>query len=146
MKTTLFFLLIVVFSATVFPQSTAQKKRSEAEIRAVLTRQAAAWNAGDIEGFMLGYWNSPNLVFVSGDNITRGWKSTLERYKRTYDSREKMGTLAFSELEINVISATAATVLGAWSLERAGDNPHGKFTLVLRKFKSGWRVVHDHTS
>lgn len=146
MKTTLFFLLIVVFSVTVFPQSAAQKKRSEAAIRAVLTRQATAWNAGDIEGFMRGYWNSPNLVFVSGDNITRGWQSTLERYKRTYDSREKMGTLTFSGLEIDILSATAATVLGSWSLERANDNPHGKFTLILRKFKSGWRVVHDHTS
>ena len=146
MKTTSILILILVFSFTAFSQSAIQKKRSESAIRAVLDRQAAAWNAGDIDGFMKGYWHSPKLVFVSGDNITRGWQATIDRYKRTYDSREKMGVLTFSGLEINVLSDTAAVVLGSWSLQRTADNPHGKFTLIFRKFKAGWRVIHDHTS
>lgn len=95
---------------------------------------------------MLGYWNSEKLVFASGDNVTHGWQTTLERYKKNYDSREKMGTLKFSDLEFNVISKDAAVVLGSWSLTRTSDNPKGKFTLIFRKFKDGWRIVHDHTS
>ncbi|HBR57016.1 MAG TPA: DUF4440 domain-containing protein [Blastocatellia bacterium] len=146
MKTTSILILILVFSFTAFSQSAIQKKRSESAIRAVLDRQAAAWNSGDIDGFMKGYWHSPKLVFVSGDNITRGWQATIDRYKRTYDSREKMGVLTFSGLEINILSDTAAVVLGSWSLQRTADNPHGKFTLIFRKFKAGWRVIHDHTS
>ena len=107
--------------------------------------QAAAWNRGDLEAFMQGYWNSEKLVFV-GSDVTRGWQPTLDRYKRTYGTREKMGTLTFSDLEITILSKDAAVVLGSWSLARATDNPHGKFTLVFRKFKEGWRIVLDHTS
>jgi ketosteroid isomerase-like protein len=116
------------------------------EIKAVMNRQTAAWNAGDIDGFMRGYWNSPQLVFVSGANVTKGWQPTLERYKKNYDSRAKMGVLTFSDLEIEVLSKDAATVLGSWSLAREKDNPHGKFTLIFRRFKDGWKIVHDHTS
>ncbi|MCV5961012.1 hypothetical protein OFO30_37075, partial [Escherichia coli] len=82
------------------------------EIRSVLLKQVSAWNRGDIQGFMRGYYNSEKLVFISGDNITRGWSPTLERYKRNYDSREKMGVLSFSDLEFTFLSRKAAVVIG----------------------------------
>ena len=116
------------------------------DINTVMNNQAADWNRGDIDAFMRGYWNSEKLVFVSSDGVTRGWQPTLDRYKKSYDTRAKMGTLTFSELEINVIAKDAAVVLGSWSLAREKDNPHGKFTLIFRKFREGWRIVHDHTS
>jgi beta-aspartyl-peptidase (threonine type) len=135
--------LALVMSGAAFAQS-AQK--AETAIREVMNEQVAAWNRGDIDGFMAGYWHSPRLTFVSGTNVTRGWQETLDRYKKGYDTRAKMGTLTFSELEITVLSKDAAVVLGSWSLAREKDNPHGKFTLIFRKFKEGWRVVMDHTS
>ena len=136
-------LTVVILCGSAFAVS---KGDAPAEIRKVMDDQSAAWNRGDIEGFMHGYWNSPQLVFVSGTNVTRGWQPTLDRYKKGYDSREKMGTLTFSDLEITVLSKDAAVVLGSWSLARQGDNPHGKFTLIFRKFRDGWRIVMDHTS
>jgi len=119
---------------------------SETAIRAVLEAQAAAWNRGDVEGYMDGYDRSPKTEFVGGDSITRGWQEVLDRYKQKYDSREKMGTLTFSDLEINILSNDAALVLGRWRLKRATDEPHGTFTLLFRKTKAGWRIVHDHSS
>ncbi len=95
---------------------------------------------------MQGYWNSPDMKFVSGENVARGWQAALDRYKKSYDSKEKMGVLTFSDLEITLLSKNAALVLGNWALEREPDNPKGKFTLVFRKFKDGWKVIHDHTS
>lgn len=117
-----------------------------ATIRAVLDAQTAAWNRGDIEGFMDGYARSADIVFISGDSLTHGWQIVLDRYKKNYDTREKMGTLAFSDLEIKVISKDTAVVIGRWQLTRAGDTPHGRFTLIFRRAKEGWRIVHDHTS
>jgi len=140
-----FALGLVLFGVS-FAQSEKQKSAIASEIRQVMNEQTAAWNRGDIDGFMQGYWNSDKLVFVSGDNLTYGWKPTLERYKKNYDSRAKMGTLTFSGLEIEVLSKDAAKVLGSWALAREKDNPKGKFTLIFRKFKDGWRIVHDHTS
>jgi len=134
------FLSILFLASSVFAQGNAAK-----EIRKVMDDQAAAWNRGDLEAFMKGYWNSEKLVFV-GSEVTRGWQPTLDRYKTAYGTREKMGTLTFSDLEITLLSNDAAVVLGSWSLARATDNPHGKFTLVFRKFKEGWRIVMDHTS
>ena len=139
------FLLFLSFGLTC-AQNMKGEAKSASEIRRVMDEQTAAWNRGDIEGFMQGYWKSENLVFVSGDNVTKGWQPTLDRYKKNYDSRAKMGTLTFSDLTINVLNKEWATVLGSWSLQREKDNPHGKFTLIFRKFKDGWRIVHDHTS
>jgi beta-aspartyl-peptidase (threonine type) len=145
MKNFLFSLpIILLFAASLSAQS--KNERIAAEIRQVMDAQVAAWNAGDIDAFMRGYWNSPDLVFVSGDTVTKGWQPTIDRYKKRYDSRAKMGTLAFSDLEIEVLSKDAAKVLGSWSLAREADNPKGKFTLIFRRFKDGWRIVHDHTS
>jgi ketosteroid isomerase-like protein len=141
------FLLLVLcaFLATnLFAQSKDEKTKTA--IRSVMDAQAAAWNRGDIDGFMQGYWNSPQLIFVSGANVTRGWQPTIERYKKSYDTRAKMGTLTFSDLEIEVLSKDSAVVLGSWSLQREKDKPGGKFTLIFKRFKDGWKIVHDHTS
>ena len=144
MKKFLLLALLAILATNGFAQSRDEKIK--AAIRAVMDAQAAAWNRGDIDGFMQGYWNSPELVFVSGAQVTRGWQPTIERDKKSYDSRATMGVLTFSDLEIDVLSKDAAVVLGSWSLQRENDNPHGKFTLIFRKFKDGWKIVHDHTS
>jgi hypothetical protein len=102
----LLFAFLLLFAASVSAQS--KNERVAAEIRKVMDEQVSAWNRGDIDGFMQGYWNSDKLVFVSGDNLTYGWQPTLERYKKNYDSRAKMGVLAFSDLEIEVLSKDAA--------------------------------------
>lgn len=115
-------------------------------IRAVLDEQVQAWNRGDVDGFMNGYARSDDTTFISGDTLTRGWQTVLDRYKKNYDSRDKMGTLSFTELEIKPVSDDAAVVNGRWLLTRAGDSPHGRFTLIFRHLTEGWRIVHDHTS
>jgi len=115
-------------------------------VHAVLDAQRDAWNRGDIEDYMDGYARSGEITFVSGDAITRGWQTVHDRYKKNYDSREKMGTLTFSDLETNVLSSDAAVTIGRWHLQRANDEPHGRFTLIFRRLKQGWRIVHDHTS
>jgi ketosteroid isomerase-like protein len=146
MKNILLLLALTLFASISSLASDTSDAKAGADIRKVMNEQTAAWNRGDIEGFMQGYWKSENLVFVSSDNVTKGWQPTLDRYQKNYDSREKMGTLTFSGLTINVLNKQWATVLGSWSLAREKDTPHGKFTLIFRKFKDGWRIVHDHTS
>jgi ketosteroid isomerase-like protein len=141
-------LLVIILSTT---QSNAQSSaRQDAKIgvaiQAVIEAQRDAWNRGDIKGYMDGYDRSPNTVFVSGDSVTHGWQTVLERYEKNYDSRGKMGTLTFSDLEIKPMGKDTAVVIGSWRLKRANDEPHGKFTLIFRKTKAGWRIVHDHTS
>jgi len=118
----------------------------QSEISAVLKMQQEAWNRGDIDAFMQGYWRSEQTVFVSGDEVTRGWQKVLDRYKTKYSDRAKMGTLTFSNLEITPLSNDSAVVLGSWKLNRANDQPHGRFTLIFRRFPDGWKIVHDHTS
>jgi ketosteroid isomerase-like protein len=117
-----------------------------AEIRAVMTAQVAAWNRGDIDGFMDGYARSTTTEFVSGDKITRGWQTVRNNYLKKYSNREKMGTLTFSEIKITPLSSQDAIVLGRWQLARKDDKPHGVFTLLFRRTPAGWRIVHDHTS
>ena len=115
-------------------------------VRAVIDAQKDAWNRGDVAGYMDGYSRSADIAFISGDNISRGWQTVFDRYLKNYNSREKMGTLTFSDLETTVLSADTAMVLGRWHLQRSNDQPHGRFTVVVRRTKQGWRIIHDHTS
>ena len=124
----------------------AAESNDAAEIRAVMAAQVAAWNRGDIDGFMNGYARAAATEFVSGDKLTRGWQTVRDRYKKKYDSREKMGTLTFSELKVTPLSRDAALVIGRWKLVRKSDKPQGRFTLLFRRTAAGWRIVHDHTS
>jgi ketosteroid isomerase-like protein len=141
-------ILVVCTSVSVFAQRPSKTKTAQsiAAIKAVMDAQRDAWNRGDIEGYMDGYDRSDKTVFVSGDNVTRGWQTVLDRYKKSYDTREKMGVLTFSDLEITLLGADSAKVLGRWSLKRANDEPHGRFTLIFKRTSKGWRIVHDHTS
>ena len=95
---------------------------------------------------MNGYWRSDQTVFVSGDEVTRGWQKVLDRYKTKYSDRAKMGALTFSDLEITPLSSDSAVALGSWKLKRENDEPHGRFTLIFRRLPDGWKIIHDHTS
>jgi uncharacterized protein (TIGR02246 family) len=123
-----------------------QPPDSVAEIQSVLTAQQDAWNRGDIEAFMNGYARSASTVFISEDEVTRGWETVRDRYRVKYSDRATMGTLSFSDIEVTMLSPDAAVVLGRWRLKRANDEPHGRFTLIFKRLPEGWRIVHDHTS
>jgi len=114
-------------------------------IRAVLDEQVAAWNRGDIDAYMAGYANSDATMFV-GTDVTRGWTKVRDRYKAKYDSAAKMGTLAFSDVDLRPLGEDDVVVTGAWKLTRATDAPHGRFTLIFHRRAEGWRIVYDHSS
>ncbi|MCW5968045.1 MAG: nuclear transport factor 2 family protein [Blastocatellales bacterium] len=128
--------------------TTSSDQQSEAAIRAVLDAQADAWNAGNLDEFMAGYWNSPELTFYSGGDKLMGWEATIERYRRTYQAEGKeMGRLRFSDLDLQVLGADVAVVRGRWQLTLSnGSTPGGLFTLIFHRFDHGWKIVHDHTS
>ena len=129
-------------------QSPGEKRKAQivSAVRAVIDAQRDAWNRGDVAGYMDGYARNADITFISGDSHTRGWQTVHDRYQKNYNSREKMGTLTFSDLETTVISPDSVMVLGRWHLQRTNDQPHGRFTLIFRRTKQGWRIIHDHTS
>jgi len=135
-----------ITALTIHPQQA--QKSPQAEIRAVLNAQVAAWNGGNLEVFMEGYWRSAELTFFSGDRKFSGWQAMLERYRKTYQGEgQAMGMLEFSELDIDLLSPSSALVRGRWKLTMPGGNqPGGLYTLIFRRFKNGWKIVHDHTS
>jgi ketosteroid isomerase-like protein len=126
--------------------SSADENRPVADVQAVLRAQEAAWNRGDIDGFMNGYARSNDTTFVSGGKVTRGWQTVRDRYKKKYDTREKMGTLTFSDLHVTVNAPDAANAIGKWQLRRAHDTPHGRFNLLFKRTADGWRIVRDETT
>ena len=138
--------IISILSISVFA---GQKKRDSpavGQIRAVLEAQVEAWNRRDLESFMKGYWNSPDLSFYSNATKTAGWQATIERYRKTYLSEgREMGTLTFSDLQIEMLGPAGAFVRGRWHLKMSGGEAGGLFTLIFRKFSDGWKIIHDHT-
>ena len=137
-------LIVALFHLAAPPAFAAS--REVVEIKAVLQAQAEAWNRGDIDAYMAGYAQDSRTEFVGGDTLTRGWQTVRDRYKKKYSSREKMGRLTFSEVEVQMIAPDAALVTGRWKLTRKKDQPHGRYTLLVRKRPEGWRIVHDHSS
>jgi uncharacterized protein (TIGR02246 family) len=127
-------------------QSPGDRQADRAAISAVLTAQQTAWNRGDVDAFLVGYWRSPELTFSGSNGVARGWDGVLARYKKNYPDRAAMGQLDFSELEFQFLGPDAALVLGRWHLKREKDDLGGVFTLVWQRFPDGWKIIHDHTS
>jgi ketosteroid isomerase-like protein len=118
----------------------------EAAIRAVLDMQTAAWNRGDIDTLMSGYWNSDQTEFLGANGIARGYQAVLDRYHHAYPDRKSMGTVSFTDIEVHLTCSDAAYVVGKFHLAREADQPSGVFSLDFRKFPEGWRIVLDHTT
>jgi ketosteroid isomerase-like protein len=140
---------VIPFTSTISATSTGKEQDQASavvQIRSLLRAQEAAWNRGDIDGFMAGYARSRSTIFVSQGEVRRGWEAVRTRYRKKYSDRGKMGTLTFSDLEITPLSKDAAVTIGRWELKRAEDRPYGRFTLILRCLPDGWRIVLDHTS
>lgn len=134
-------LLLIAFAPLLLAQ--------DAEIRTILKDSETAWNRGDLVTFASYYDDSPETTFI-GKEVTRGGtKAILDRYRRGYPTPEAMGTLTFSELEIRPLAKDVALAIGKFSLKRTsagGGDASGRFTLVLRKTRSGWKIIHDHSS
>lgn len=128
------------------PAADVEATDEAALIEAVLNAQAQAWNRGDIDAFMDGYWQSPDLRFASGGTVTRGYDQTLARYKARYSDQAAMASLSFTDLETVLLSTDAAVVHGHWQLTRASDAPSGLFTLVFRRMDGGWKIISDTTT
>tara|TARA_E500000331_G_C17272171_1_gene719752 strand:- start:7886 stop:8314 length:429 start_codon:yes stop_codon:yes gene_type:complete len=116
------------------------------EIKSVLEKQQNAWNTGDIEGFMQGYWQSEELVFESENGIAKGWKNTLARYKKVYPNKKRMGSLVFKILDVKLKNDSIATLKGKWEVIRKNDTPKGGFLLTFNKIKCQWLIVKDYTT
>jgi beta-aspartyl-peptidase (threonine type) len=125
-----------------------QTHDAKEEISAVLQMQVDAWNHHDLERFMSGYWNSPDLTFFSGARESNGWQAALDRYQKTYTGEgREMGKLEFTNLRIEMLAPDAAFARGEFHLTmQNGKTPHGLFTLIFRKFPDGWKIVHDHSA
>ena len=127
--------------------SAAMAQDESKAIRAVLDDQVTAWNAKDLPRFMKGYWESDDLTFFAGNDMTKGWKATLDRYRSRYQGEGKeMGKLSFEEVTVEMLGKEHALVRGRFRLEIGAERPTGIFTLILRKTPAGWRIIHDHTS
>jgi len=140
---------VVLFAALVWILVPAPRRKpdlGQADIFLLLNTQQSDWNNGDIRAFMNGYWNSPDLTFAGSSGFTQGWEPVLLRYQKTYADKAAMGTLQFSDLNIQMLGPDAAFVRGKWHLQRQAGDIGGIFTLVLRRFPEGWRIIHDHTT
>ena len=137
-------LVLVAFAQT----GNANSSDPKLAVEQVLHTLQDAWNRHDLDAFMSGYWNSPELTFFSDAKQTSGWQATLDRYRATYASPgREMGKLDFSDLRVEMLGREAAFVRGSWHLTMSdGKTPHGRFTLIFRKFHYGWKIIHDHTS
>lgn len=141
-------LLVVAFTVLAEArQKNGGPASARKEIRAVLDRQVLAWNRGDLEGFMQGYWRSPTLTFFSGGTTVSGWEQTLGRYRNRFQTAgNEMGTLEFRDMNIEVLCTSAAFVRGQYHLTMSTGESKGLFTLTFRKVGGRWKIVHDHTS
>lgn len=132
----------MLVSVKSFGQSASDRK----QILSVLETQRKAWNTGNLEAYMQGYWKSDSLLFVGSRGPTYGWQQTLDNYKKSYPDKAAMGILTFGIKKLEFLGKDVALVLGSWSLQRDKDRPNGYFTLICRKIKGFWKVAVDHSS
>lgn len=145
-KNTFFILILFLFiSSSLFAQDIKEKDSSE--IMQTFQDQQKAWNNGDLEKFMNGYWQSDSLKFIGKNGITYGYESTLERYKKSYPDKATMGILKFDILSMKKLNKRHVFIIGKWHLKREEkENLEGHFTLIWEKINKKWVIIADHSS
>jgi ketosteroid isomerase-like protein len=141
MKKLNFILVFVLIVNALFSQS-----KDELAIRNLLNEQTIAWNRGDIEGFMKGYWQNDSLMFIGKSGVTYGWQNTLNNYKKGYPDTAAMGKLNFELIQVKRLSAIYFYIVGKWHLQRTIGDVQGHFNLLFRKVKNQWVIIADHSS
>ncbi|HEY9195451.1 MAG TPA: nuclear transport factor 2 family protein [Mucilaginibacter sp.] len=136
---------LILSSLLIFSFFLARAQDKQAILN-LMHQQELAWNKADVEGFMQGYWKSDSLLFVGSKGPVYGWQTTLDGYKKRYPGKAAMGQLKFTILQVKVLDATNAFVLGGWHLKRIKGDMGGYYTLWFRKIKGEWKIVCDHTS
>lgn len=145
MKTkTYIFLFVLLISFQVISQNNLEIDKSK--ILQVLQFQRKAWNEGNIEKYMSGYWNSDSLRFVGKNGITTGWQNTLKRYKKGYPDQKSMGNLTFIVVSLEILNKKTAFMVGKWKIDRKSEEISGHFTLLWKKIDGKWLIVTDHSS
>ena len=145
MKKLLLIIIIQFFAEYSFSQENLTAE-DDNRIRQVMQMQEKAWNAGNIDQFMEGYWKSEQLVFVGASGITYGWEATKEGYKKRYPDIKAMGKLTFDIISISKIDDSTAILLGGFELQRIEDDLSGYFTLVWKSIDNEWLIISDHTT
>ena len=120
-------------------------KESSKEIKKVLNQQQAAWNKGDIDAFMEGYWNSEELTFIGRSGVNKGWQTTLDNYKKGYPDKDAMGKLSFDVVQLDSLSNEVYRMIGTYKLQRKEDEPSGIFTLIWQLKDGKWLITSDQT-
>ncbi len=139
-------LIVFLISVLLASAASAQTPKDELAVRTILGNQKSAWNAGDPEKFMKGYWESDSLKFIGKSGITYGWQATLDRYRKSYPTKDSMGILSFDILHVEDLGKKHMMVTGKWMLERQNDTPAGHFLLIWKKIEGNWVIIADHSS
>ena len=135
----LLFLILISFSSW-------SQSKDEKAIRDLMSRQSSAWNKGELDNFMKGYWENDSLMFVGKSGVTYGYKATLENYKKGYPDKTAMGELSFTLIKIDKISREYIFVVGKWHLKRTIGDLQGHFNLLFQKINNAWVIIVDHSS
>ena len=139
--------IYLVFASCLFITiSSIAQSAAEKEILGILERQTQAWNRGDLEAFMVGYWENDSLMYIGKGGVTYGYASTLNSYKKNYGDTARMGKLKFDILHVKSMGPDHYFVVGKWFLTRSAGNVGGHYTLIFKKIKGEWVIISDHSS
>ncbi len=141
MRNVLLITIVCLFAQVCYAQTT-----TATQIHNILDRQTVAWNSGNLEAFMDGYWHNDSLLFIGKSGVTYGYTSTLLNYKKNYPDTISMGKLTFTIIHEKPLNKKHYFVVGKWHLQRSTNNIEGHFTLLFKKIKKLWVIVADHSS
>ena len=137
---------ILLFPVLFFSLTALTQSGDELAIRQLLDDQVKAWNQGNLESFMQGYWKNDSLMFIGKSGINWGWQKTLANYKKSYPDTTAMGKLSFNIIVVKKLSPEYYYVVGKWMLKRSIGDLSGHYNLLFRKINGSWLIIADHSS
>lgn len=117
------------------------------QVASLLDRQAAAWNAGDLDGFMSAYSPSPTTSYIGSTGLIEGFNGIRERYAPDFAEGAARDSLRFEGLRVREVDERVGVATARYVLEREGTiTSTGPFTLVLLNVEGAWLIVHDQSA
>ncbi len=112
-------------------------------IKTIMHQQQQAWSNHDLEGFMKGYWKSDSLTYYSSGKVTKGWRTTLDNYKKGYPTKATTGKLNFQIDDIGKIDEDAYWLMGQYFLSSDSGDANGTFMIIFKRIDGEWKIVAD---
>lgn len=122
--------------------------RQQLDVVKIVLAQQAAWNKGDLDGYLSHYKESPDTQAVLA-NLVRGVENIRAAYRQNFPNKDSMGSIEDTDIDVKTLGDNYALATGRYHLNRpkkSGGPVEGTFMELFEKTQGGWQIIFSQST